>query len=113
MSQFVTARNTFKSWAREIFNYFDYPYTNAFTESTNNFIKKLDKESRSLMFEQLRYKALFATKATRLPKFEPQSALYSRSNNFIHMAPIQYVPKLIQGFGVDIKVLMDIDLSSL
>lgn len=110
MAPFQTAKATYKSWSREIFNYFDYPYTNAYTEAANNLIKKLDKEGRSLMFEQLRYKALFSTKATRLPKFEPLKATYNQSNVFMHMAPIQLTPKLLHGFGVDIKVLMDIEL---
>lgn len=113
MAPFQTAKSTYEAWSREIFNYFDYRYTNAYTEAANNLIKKLDKEGRSLSFEQLRYKALFATKATRLPKFEPLKAMYNQSNVFMHMAPIQYVPKLLNGFGVDIKVLMDTDLSSL
>jgi transposase len=111
MAPFITARNTYKQWSREIFNYFDHPYTNAYTEAANNLIKKIDKEGRSLSFEQLRYKALFSTKATQLPRFKPKNAVFIPSETLSRIAsgPSSYVPpKVVQGFGVDIKVLNDV-----
>jgi transposase len=44
----------FKGWADEIFNYFDYPVTNAYTESVNNLIKSIQKQSRGSSFESVR-----------------------------------------------------------
>jgi hypothetical protein len=109
LTPMVTAKETFQEWAREIMNYFDYPYTNAYTESANNLIKKLNKEGRSLSFEQMRFKALFSTRATRLPKFDIKTASYSKSDSFSMMTTTSVKPRkvLTQGFGVDIEELLD------
>jgi transposase len=105
----MTAKATFSSWSREIMNYFDHPYTNAFTESANNLIKKINKEGRSLAFEQMRYKALFSTKATRPPKFVIKKASFAKSEMFSFVsstAPKEPQKVLVQGFGVDIDELI-------
>jgi len=47
-----------EDWERQIFNYFDYGYTNAFTESANNIIKNIQKQSRGCSFKVVRAKAL-------------------------------------------------------
>lgn len=105
----VTAKNTFSAWSREIMNYFDYPYTNAYTESANNLIKKINKEGRSLSFEQMRYKALFSTKATRPPKFVLKKATLAKSQMFTYTsftASTEPQKVLVEGFGVDIDELI-------
>ena len=48
--------NTVNRWHTEIFNYFDYPYTNAQTESMNNRIREIDGAGRGYSFEVLRDK---------------------------------------------------------
>lgn len=48
-----------ENWHDEIFNYFDYRYTNAFTESCNNLIKRMQSEGRGYDFETIRAKTLF------------------------------------------------------
>lgn len=109
----VTLRNSLEEWAEEIMNYFDHPYTNAYTESANNLIKAINKASRSMSFEQLRYKVLFATKATKLPKFQPKKATYVPSDAFKKVTAITSLddlfparPHLERGFGVDIEDLI-------
>lgn len=55
---FSEALTAFANWREEIFNYFDYPFTNAFTESTNNLIKMIGKQCRGASFETVRAKML-------------------------------------------------------
>lgn len=50
------------NWHREIFNYFDFRVTNAFTESSNNLIKLLQRNSRGCSFEVIRIKTLYRNK---------------------------------------------------
>lgn len=47
---------TVANWYTEIFNYFDYRYTNAGTESMNNRIREIDGAGRGYSFEVLRDK---------------------------------------------------------
>ena len=48
----------FEGWEHQIFNYFDYKVTNAFTESANNLVKNFQKQARGCSFEVVRAKAL-------------------------------------------------------
>ncbi|WCK57779.1 transposase (plasmid) [Aneurinibacillus sp. Ricciae_BoGa-3] len=57
----------------EIFNYFDSPFTNAYTESINNIIKSVEKAGKGYTFDVLRAKVLYGTKATiKKPKYTPE-----------------------------------------
>lgn len=49
----------FRNWHHEIFNHFDYPVTNAFTEAANNLVKSLQRQSRGASFEFIRAKILY------------------------------------------------------
>lgn len=55
---------TVKKWHKEIFNYFDYPFTNAFTENLNGLTKKVNREGNGYSFEVLRAKMLYGSSAT-------------------------------------------------
>lgn len=64
------------NWRAEIFNYFDHPITNAYTESLNNLIRVMNRLGRGYSFEALRAKFLFtegvhATKKPKYPKRGP------------------------------------------
>jgi transposase len=50
-----------ENWGEYIFNYFDHPYTNAFTEASNRRIKDIQREGRGSSFETARFKAIFGT----------------------------------------------------
>lgn len=52
----------------EVFAYFDGKYTNAFTESFNNVIKRIVRLGVGYSFDVLRAKVLFGTKATEVKK---------------------------------------------
>lgn len=47
------------NWQEEIFNYFDHPITNAYTESLNGLIRVMNRMGRGYSFEALRAKMLF------------------------------------------------------
>lgn len=50
---------------RDVFNFFDYPITNAYTESINNLIKLENRLGRGYSFEVLRARMLYDQKATK------------------------------------------------
>jgi transposase len=50
-----------EKWSEYVFNYFDHPHTNAFTEASNRRIKDIQREGRGGSFETVRYKAIFGT----------------------------------------------------
>ncbi|EEL78790.1 Transposase TnpA [Bacillus cereus AH1271] len=69
-TQFKEAKKTFTNNKKEIFNYFDNQYTNAYTESVNNIIKSVEKAGKGYSFEVLRAKVLYGTQATlKKPKY--------------------------------------------
>lgn len=69
----LAVKDTVNNWHSEIFNYFDYPYTNAITESINNLIKSIEKAGRGYTFDVIRAKILYGTKATRKPVYKAKS----------------------------------------
>ncbi len=46
------------NWHKEIFNYFDYPVTNAYTESMNGVLRYVNNQGRGYKFKTLRSKIL-------------------------------------------------------
>lgn len=72
LEPFLAVKDTILNWYMEIFNYFDYPYTNAITESINNLIKSIEKAGRGYTFDVIRAKVLYAPKATRKPVYKPK-----------------------------------------
>lgn len=65
--------DTVENWHTEIFNYFDYRYTNAQTESLNNVIRETDRAGRGYTFEILRAKILFRGSIAKKGKFNYKS----------------------------------------
>jgi transposase len=80
---FAEMNKTIHAWKREIFNYFDHPYTNAVVESLNRNIKDKNRDGRGYSFDVLRAKMLYGSKDSRptrgkgwktmtvAPRFEP------------------------------------------
>lgn len=58
---FKTLFTAMENWGEYVFNYFDHPHTNAFTEASNRRIKDIQREGRGGSFETVRYKAIFGT----------------------------------------------------
>ncbi len=60
---------TYNKVKPEIMNYFDARYTNAYTESVNNLIKRVEKQGNGYSFEVLRAKVIYGTQQPKKPKF--------------------------------------------
>jgi len=62
------------NWHTEIFAYFDYPVTNAYTEAMNSVIRHVDRMGRSYSFETIRAKMLYTKSIhkTKRPKMNKQ-----------------------------------------
>jgi transposase len=60
------------NWHTEIFAYFDYPVTNAYTEAMNSVIRHVDRMGRSYSFETIRAKMLYTKSIhkTQRPKMD-------------------------------------------
>jgi len=59
MTCFEDMIKAMNNWEEEIFNYFNSPITNAYTESLNRLIKTMNHVGRGYSFEALRAKILF------------------------------------------------------
>lgn len=70
-----------KNWRQEIFNYFDHPITNAYTESLNNLVRIMNRIGRGYSFEALRAKILFTegVKKTKKPSYNKDKYAYMES----------------------------------
>jgi len=55
---FGSLADTVMNWHKEIFAYFDYPLTNAYTECRNRIIRDMDRASRGHSFEKTRERVL-------------------------------------------------------
>lgn len=110
-SYFEDIFTAFDNWHHEIFNYWDYKFTNAFTEALNNGIRSVYASGNSYSYEVLRAKLLY-TKDTR--KLYEKKARYDR-NAFDNISTWSYEraayrpekPDVINS-GVDISTLLDL-----
>ena len=57
---FRAITTAWRTWRKQILAYFEYPITNAFTESFNSKIRKVYQEGNGYSFEVLRAKVLFS-----------------------------------------------------
>lgn len=62
---FREVKVSLNNWWDEIFNYYDYPITNAYTESINNLAKGMNRMGRGYSFEVIRARLLFDDDARR------------------------------------------------
>ncbi len=56
------------NWHNEIFAYFDYPVTNAYTEAMNSVIRHVDRMGRSYSFETIRAKMLYTKSVHKIKR---------------------------------------------
>ena len=103
-------QDTINDCKTEVFNYFLHRYTNAYTESINNVIKKIEKVGVGYSFDVLRAKALYGTTATEKPEwgtlqfYAMEHMAYKQNHEPILTIRTDY-NNLIKGFGVDIFTL--------
>lgn len=102
---FAEIPKAFTNWGNEIFNYFDRRLTNAYTESLNSIIRKIDQIGRGYSFEVLRAKLLFNENLhkKRAPKFNRgmfSNMMQSYGSNFFD----DYEPEI--NYGVNFSTLL-------
>lgn len=104
-----------QSWHTEVFNYFDKPVTNAYTESVNNLIKTTNRMGRGYSFEVIRARMLYNQKALKDGSqvvLEPVSERPTMSDGFVGwsawQAPqqVQRVAKRVVYYGAYIPTLV-------
>lgn len=62
---FREAKGALLSWWDEIFNYYEYPISNAYTESVNRLAKDMNRMGRGYSFEVIRARLVYDEKARR------------------------------------------------
>ena len=102
---FKEITTAFKNWDTEIFAWFNFPYTNAFTEAMNGKIRALYKGGRGYTFEVLRAKILFKENIHKTQSVKPR---FDRSafDTFTSFK-LPTTPK-ITNYGTDISTLFSL-----
>lgn len=81
MTYFDDLIKAMSNWEEEIFNYFNFPITNAHTESLNRIIKTMNHVGRGYSFEAFRAKILFTKgyrKVKRKKKFKEVEVTFGK-----------------------------------
>lgn len=110
---FAEAIRAFNNWYTEIFNFFDYRYTNGVTEALNNTIKSIEKNGRGYSFKMLRARVLYGTPAykrakTKTVKKKPVYRPGSGSSYVVPGPPVETIETvLVHGDYVDIDELFE------
>ena len=98
------------NWHNEIFNYWDYKFTNAFTEALNNGIRSVYASGNGYSFEVLRAKLLYTKGTHRLyepkPKYDRKAFDHIDAWSYGRMIYQPEQPEVIN-YGVDISTLLD------
>jgi transposase len=112
-TEFKEIRKTFRNSKEEILNYFDRPYTNAYTESVNNIIKSVEKEGKGYSFDVLRAKVLYGNDAIiKKPKYEEKMHFEVIHYSFENEGDFGEFYESLKGqffnYGVDLTTLNEI-----
>ncbi len=81
---FEPMRKTMTKRREHILNYWDAPYTNAYTESVNNLIKKIEKAGRGYKFDTLRERCMLEINTEKPRKFNPKEATFVNPDGVVH-----------------------------
>ena len=97
------------NWHHEIFNWWDFQFTNAFTEGLNNGIRHVYDAGNGISFEVLRFKLLYTKGTHKLYKKKPKydRNAFDQFDTFSMGKTIyqQEQPEVIN-YGVDISTLL-------
>jgi transposase len=104
-SYFHDIFSAFDNWSNEIFNFWDYRFTNAFTEALNNGIRSVYASGNGYSFEVLRAKLLYTKGTHKLFEVKPK---YNRKAFDDTSFQRLYVPPAVEtvNYGVDISTLL-------
>ncbi len=80
MENFSTLKSTFTARKKHILNYWSYRWTNAYTESVNNSIKRIEKAGRGYKFDVLRDRCILSINKPAPDKFDFKKAIYVNKN---------------------------------
>lgn len=110
MSYFGDLIKAMNNWEEEIFNYFNSPITNAYTESLNRLIKTMNHVGRGYSFEVLRAKILFTQgyrKVKRKKKFKEVEVTFGKMlpNQLPNWAQTGYEWVYEEIYGADFSTL--------
>lgn len=96
-----------QNWDQEIFAYFDYNLTNAYTESLNALVRQVDRAGQGLTFKTLRAKMLFSAGLHRQhpPKYQRPGRETLQSAERENKAPQHEVRDEVFSFGAEISTL--------
>jgi transposase len=110
-SAFEPLTKAMDNWEAEIFAYFDYRVTNAYTESLNSLIRVINRLGRGYSFEVLRAKILFTEGLAkqRKPKYQRRIDDYVLEENFpmFKMLPVIREPEETTLLGIDLSTLIE------
>lgn len=110
MAYFEDLIKAMSNWEEEIFNYFNSPITNAYTESLNRLIKTMNHVGRGYSFEALRAKILFTQgyrKVKKKKKFKEVEVTFGK------MLPDQFPSWSQTGYEWVYKEIYGADFSTL
>lgn len=79
--EFNPIRTTFRKRRDHITNYWHYHWTNAFTESTNNSIKDIEKRGRGYKFDVLRDRCMLSINNPKPEKFSHKKVVYVKKSD--------------------------------
>lgn len=97
------------NWHTEVFAYFDHRITNAYAESLNSLIRRVDRAGRGYSFEALRAKMLFSAGLHRQhrPKYQRQ-VVRETLGQMRFRTPVQLDPSSVEiSYGADISTLIE------
>ncbi len=110
MTYFEDLIKSINNWEEEIFNYFNFPITNAYTESLNRLIKTMNHVGRGYSFEALRAKILFTKgyrKVKKKKKFKEVEVTFRKMlpDQFPNLGQISYEWIYEEIHGADFSTL--------
>jgi transposase len=79
--RFNSMRTTFTERKEHILNFFKCGFTNAYTESVNNLIKKTEKAGRGYKFEVLRERCILSINKAKTADFKYKNTVYVKAKN--------------------------------
>jgi transposase len=80
LERFSAMKTTFTERKQHILNYWSYRWTNAYTESVNNAIKRIEKAGRGYKFDVLRDRCILSINKPAPDKFDFKKAIYVNRN---------------------------------
>lgn len=84
--RFKAMKDTFTKRKTHILNYWSYHWTNAYTESVNNSIKRIEKAGRGYHFSVLRDRCILSINNPAPDKFDYKKAVYVKKDSLYNIA---------------------------